>query len=184
MLSFVYLKVLSMNFISFAMNSAQSVSLEANFLASVFTVMSPELHFRLTRYLNWQHGHVSTVAHLFTITSLVLSAGFAELQHDNALDPWIPVQRIKITMYTLYFQTSIHSHYPIKHLKGFVSPMLILATVEKSGENMDLPHDKIEGKLSDTARQSPSKVLHVFSAVYKGQRSKVKQLGGTRWLEG
>ena len=108
MLSFVYLKVLSMNFISFAMNSAQSVSLEANFLASVFTVMSPELHFRLTRYLNWQHGHVSTVAHLFTITSLALSAGFAELLHDNALDPWIPVQRIKVTMYTLYFQTTIN----------------------------------------------------------------------------
>lgn len=109
MFSFVYLKVFSMNFISFAMNSAQSVSLEANFPASVFTVTLPELHFRPTRHLNWQHGRVSTIVHLLTITLLVLSAGFAELQHGNALDPWIPVQRIKITilMYTLYSQTTI-----------------------------------------------------------------------------
>ena len=57
--------------------------------------------------------------------------------------------------------------------------MLILAAVEKPGENLDLPHDEIEGKFLDTTLQLLSKVLHLISAVHKGQRSTRSRRNGT-----
>lgn len=70
--------------------------------------------------------------------------------------------------------------------------MLVLATVEQPGENLDLFHNNTERKLLDTTPKSPSKLLHhrTFTITiviigimqtFQGERSKVKgqaSLGG------